>query len=211
VLTNNNNNSDNRVKERFLAWTSNQKSLSARVKRRNKTMRKLQLTIMAAALVIAAQARATLCDITFTEANGGPTDAIGQIDVVNGVAVSGFLNVSGGPKAGSYTLAGPTTDGSFVWDNAVSIGSAPFLPGTGLVWTDGSSEVNLWYNTDSQWGPTGTYGLWGAPPNWTPEAFGDATLTLAAVPEPTTLIAGALLLLPFGASTIRILRKKVAA
>jgi hypothetical protein len=34
---------------------------------------------------------------------------------------------------------------------------------------------------------------------------------LAAVPEPTTLIAGALLLLPFGASTIRILRKKVAA
>ena len=28
------------------------------------------------------------------------------------------------------------------------------------------------------------------------------------VPEPTTLIAGALLLLPFGASTLRILRKR---
>jgi F0F1-type ATP synthase assembly protein I len=27
------------------------------------------------------------------------------------------------------------------------------------------------------------------------------------VPEPTTMIAGALLLLPFGASTLRILRK----
>jgi hypothetical protein len=31
------------------------------------------------------------------------------------------------------------------------------------------------------------------------------------VPEPTTMIAGALLLLPFGASTIRILRKRIAA
>jgi hypothetical protein len=30
------------------------------------------------------------------------------------------------------------------------------------------------------------------------------------VPEPTTIIAGALLLLPFGASTLRILRKKHA-
>jgi len=34
--------------------------------------------------------------------------------------------------------------------------------------------------------------------------------TLNVVPEPTTMIAGALLLLPFGASTLRILRKKHA-
>jgi hypothetical protein len=31
------------------------------------------------------------------------------------------------------------------------------------------------------------------------------------VPEPTTMIAGALLLLPFGASTLRILRKRQMA
>ena len=31
------------------------------------------------------------------------------------------------------------------------------------------------------------------------------------VPEPTTLIAGALLLLPFGASTLRVLRRNRAA
>ena len=31
-----------------------------------------------------------------------------------------------------------------------------------------------------------------------------------AVPEPTTMIAGALLLLPFGASTLRILRRRTA-
>jgi hypothetical protein len=35
-------------------------------------------------------------------------------------------------------------------------------------------------------------------------------VTLATVPEPTTMIAGALLLLPFGVSTLRILRKKAA-
>jgi hypothetical protein len=34
---------------------------------------------------------------------------------------------------------------------------------------------------------------------------------VAAVPEPTTVIAGALMLLPFGASTLRILRKRQSA
>jgi hypothetical protein len=33
---------------------------------------------------------------------------------------------------------------------------------------------------------------------------------LTPVPEPTTMIAGALLLLPFGASTLRILRRRTA-
>jgi hypothetical protein len=41
--------------------------------------------------------------------------------------------------------------------------------------------------------------------------FGVAVASDVPVPEPTTVIAGALLLLPFGASTIRILRKKIAA
>jgi len=34
--------------------------------------------------------------------------------------------------------------------------------------------------------------------------------TLTAVPEPSTMIAGALLLLPIGASTLRMLRKRQA-
>jgi hypothetical protein len=52
-------------------------------------------------------------------------------------------------------------------------------------------------------------------------AFGVEALNLGApgavqdqlviVPEPTTMLAGALLLLPFGVSTLRILRKRVAA
>jgi len=39
----------------------------------------------------------------------------------------------------------------------------------------------------------------------------DGQSYVVAVPEPTTLIAGALLLLPFGASTLRILRRNRAA
>ena len=42
-------------------------------------------------------------------------------------------------------------------------------------------------------------------------AAGTTTYDFEPVPEPTTMIAGALLLLPFGASTIRILRKNRAA
>jgi hypothetical protein len=37
--------------------------------------------------------------------------------------------------------------------------------------------------------------------------YTDALVNMSAVPEPTTMIAGALLLLPFGASTVRMLRK----
>jgi hypothetical protein len=37
------------------------------------------------------------------------------------------------------------------------------------------------------------------------------SINISAVPEPTTMVAGALLLLPFGASTIRMLRKRQLA
>ena len=40
---------------------------------------------------------------------------------------------------------------------------------------------------------------------------GSDTIDFTAVPEPTTMIAGALLLLPFGASTLRVLRKNRTA
>ena len=35
-------------------------------------------------------------------------------------------------------------------------------------------------------------------------------VSVTAVPEPTTMVAGALLLLPFGASTMRMLRRRTA-
>jgi hypothetical protein len=36
-------------------------------------------------------------------------------------------------------------------------------------------------------------------------------LTIGAVPEPSTVVAGALLLLPFGASAMRVLRNRKSA
>jgi hypothetical protein len=185
-----------------------------RVKNRKKKMRKIQLAIMGAALAGAMSANATLYNITFTENAAGPTTAIGTIDVVGGLAISGSLNVLGGPNSGSYPLLlPPGSDGSFTWDNLVNVAGNPsatpsYFPGDGLVFGNGgTAEVNLWYNAagPNSWGPK-SYALWGAPPNWSPVAFGDLTLT--PVPEPTTMIAGALLLLPFGLSTIRILRRK---
>jgi hypothetical protein len=43
------------------------------------------------------------------------------------------------------------------------------------------------------------------------QGFFGPNLSFSTVPEPTTMIAGALLLLPFGASTLRILRKNRTA
>ena len=43
------------------------------------------------------------------------------------------------------------------------------------------------------------------------DTYSQNVQVLAAVPEPTTMVAGALLLLPFGASTLRILRKNRTA
>jgi hypothetical protein len=53
--------------------------------------------------------------------------------------------------------------------------------------------------------------LYTGPASGTPSLGNRAQDQLALVPEPATIIAGALLLLPFGASTLRILRKKRAA
>jgi hypothetical protein len=45
----------------------------------------------------------------------------------------------------------------------------------------------------------------------TADVLAQFDVTLAPVPEPTTVIAGALLLLPFGAGTLRILRRRLTA
>jgi hypothetical protein len=47
---------------------------------------------------------------------------------------------------------------------------------------------------------------WGNPTGGRVEFLGN--MNVSAVPEPTTMIAGALVLLPFGASTLRVLRKQ---
>ena len=50
----------------------------------------------------------------------------------------------------------------------------------------------------------------GNPGGWFGVRAESLTITGTAVPEPTTIVAGALLLLPFGASTLRMLRRRAA-
>jgi hypothetical protein len=175
-------------------------------------MKQLKLLVIAAAMVITVQARASLYNITFTD--GGANEANGQIDVVGGVAVSGFLNVTAGITLGIWNLysGGPTPfyspSGAFIVDNVVNPSLIPFLTNNGLLFTSGGYELNLFGNS----GPndysfyanlSGYNPAIGLPFNTLP---GTATIS-AAVPEPTTVIAGALMLLPFGIGVIRSLRK----
>ena len=109
--------------------------------------------------------------IVFT---GGGSTADGVISIFGGAAVSGYLNITAGSKVGTYALSpGAGSDTSFVWDGLVFAGADPFLDNSGLLFTGGGSEINLWAN-----GP-GSYSLAGAPPNFSPSVTnGIATMSL---------------------------------
>jgi hypothetical protein len=160
-------------------------------------------------------ASASLYNFTFAENNNGPTVAFGQLDIVNDIAISGFITVNSGPQAPITLPLWPgsgTMPGSLNYDNRVDVDSSQtgtWIPAytsyLGLAfWTgvSGSVELNMWCDGPSQ------YTLYGFPPQYSPTAIGDSMLT--PVPEPTTMIAGALLLVPFGASTLRMLRRRTA-
>lgn len=74
---------------------------------------------------------------------------------------------------------------------------AAFVPSDNAVYIEETVGPYTIYNAVNDSGASITYQI-------TPQIHN-------AVPEPTTMIAGALLLLPFGASTLRILRKARAA
>ena len=182
---------------------------------------------MAGALIMAVQARATLYDISFTDSTAANVAAgIIDVNVVNGLAESGTMTVVSGAAAGSYNLI-PTPGlavgvftsplGAFNYDNQIQgippgPQTAPFLDTFGLAFSgigaQLGTEVNLWGTSAGIDGYT-FYG-YTAGGGYNPTVVGGAAISLAPVPEPTTMIAGALLLLPFGASTLRMLRRRTA-
>jgi len=176
---------------------------------------------MAAALVMAVQARATLYDIGFT-ASDNSILANGNVDV-NGsqIATSGQFTIFVGPSwlQGTYALI-PTTGpgvntspalGGYVcnYDNWVNPAADPFIDSHGLLFSNGETvlDINLMGNSPGNNGYE--FGVLTAA-GVVIDVTGGASISLAPVPEPTTMVAGALLLLPFGASTLRILRKRTA-
>jgi len=169
---------------------------------------KLSLAMTALALVglgLAGSARADLYEIGFT---GDGFSASGLLDVIGNTATGGSLTVTAGLTPGTYQLVtgtGTSTGGNFNYDNDVNLSDTPFVVGTGILFTDtglstGSTQISVTASGVN-------YSVSGYPvgPTFTVTDFA------SAVPEPTTVIAGALMVLPFGAGAFRVLRKKQAA
>ena len=115
-----------------------------------------------------------VANITFT---GGGTAANGVVDFSGDTAISGYLDITAGTNAGSYTLSpGAGTNTYFNWDNLVFPTSDPFLDSTGgLLFTNSGLEINFWGN-----GP-GSYSLLGAPPKYGPYVTnGVATIAVSS-------------------------------
>jgi len=133
-------------------------------------------------------------------------------ETLNVSAQTDYINVSPfilGPglysvvtaTSSDYNSGNPNTGVSAVTFN--NLGGA-VTDGTYDIWSSGTSLSSTLSGMQTT-GPGNPIYPWPLP------VFGAGTLSASAVPEPTTVIAGALLLLPFGASTLRILRKSRAA
>lgn len=169
---------------------------------------------------------AAIYQINFNDGHGDA--GCGQIDVECGnncnYAYSGYLNVTAGGAAGNWSLytAGGTSAypnymyspaGAYIYNNAVYLGGAnpqypaakPLLDDYGLLFTQSNgNELNLWGNAD------GSYTLGGNVNGWqnfnVQISFENTTIT--PVPEASTGLAIAFLLVPIGTTVVRSLRHR---
>jgi len=183
-------------------------------------MKKIQLTIIATVFALAMEARAAFVfNLSYTDGANVVSGSI-TADYISGNqyhATGGTLQVTASSTAaiiGSYSLmaGGPgnfySPSGAFIVNNLLYYPGDPYLDGYGLLGLGFAStsgvELNLWGNSP------GNYSLYAWDPalGYTLQYTGAATTSITPVPEPTTIIAGALLMLPFAASTIRLIGKK---
>jgi hypothetical protein len=109
---------------------------------------------------------------------------VGSDAVYDTVSPSVQVTLNGNPPTGTFTTAGPIASAHNSWETFNFEFTA--ISANTVVTFQGVDADNQKY-------------------------IGLDNVVVSAVPEPTTMIAGALLLLPFGASTLRILRKKRTA
>jgi hypothetical protein len=196
-------------------------------------MKKLLLVIGLSSALLASTAEAALSyfNVSFIDPTAqNIANGLLGVEMANGLAVSGTLTVFNGVAAGSYNLLPTTTpglvpylsypgayltpSGAFYFDNRImgippGPPSYPFVDLAGLAFvgtgTQTGTEINLFSDNTG----VNAYAFYG----WNngvygPQAHGGAAISLSSVPEPTTMVAGALLLLPFAASTIRKMRPR---
>jgi hypothetical protein len=162
---------------------------------------KLQVAIIVTVMGMVLQTKAQLFNISFT---GGVSAGNGQIDVVDGIAISGYFNVTEGANQGTYnlvSLTSPLINGDPVgdtqtlvisgndqiFDDVVTPNSNPFLTDDGLEFANNDSiGFNLWGNSP------GSYDLFDADNVY---VIDSGIATIAPAPEPATvsLVAGGLL------------------
>lgn len=188
---------------------------------------KLQFALLTVSLagIMSVSASLTTFDISFEYNNSlvgsGSVQAADQGGGVY-VAQSGSFTVNPGQfvPAGVYDFVSTPppfsvrfqNDGGVLgpMDNQILISSGvPTLSYYGILFTQpsssdpapvGTSGINLWENVLSF-----------DTPNGQGNNYGTMTVTFSPVPEASTVVAGALLLLPFGLSTARSLRRNRVA
>ena len=193
----------------------------------------LAIGLAAVALMAATSVQASWSSYWVTDASvvvGGIIDSV-TATISGGGA---FNNTPGGLEASHYMLPWPVDLSGWTSSGASPNATMSGPAATGLLyyWINLSSPITQSFTIDQKsWNGTTlvaesiiTYDGSGA--SNTNPALGDLTgnnpenrawnnagflQTDVPVPEPTTMVAGALLLLPFGASTLRMLRKRQMA
>jgi len=129
-----------------------------------------------------------------------------------------YLYAPGGGYIGVISMGGPNLNDSSQIHVIYTYDNDPNSHSTADYWGDTLSTLDsALYNGTTTFGQMTVYetaveiGDWDNGTSVIPASANIESITLFPVPEPTTMIAGALLLLPFGVSTMRILRKNRAA
>lgn len=133
----------------------------------------------------------------FTETDGaGHSAAHGQLEIVNGQATDGYIDVTAGPAQGEYSLYTWNTGGissvrvsggtDLIVDNVVNTGADPFLDNYGLAFVtpDHAEGIDL----SLAYGHTYNLGGYGVVGYGVPNANGNAVLT-SSVPDATSTLA----------------------
>ena len=167
-------------------------------------MKKKYMTGMAIGLImigISGGVQAMEFDFNYSGANISGSGKIDTIDNGNGTftAISGVsTGTYDGISYGTFSLVinsnapnyAYSPSGMFYYDNIVTPGSQqPLLDDGGLLFTNGTQELNIWGNGVGIHGEVNPYSAW----LWNPESGsfsqnGDVTFNANAVPEPATML-----------------------
>lgn len=126
-----------------------------------------------------------------------------------------YLNAPGGGYIGVVSFGGPDLNNSsqihVFYDYATSPLSSDTYFGLTLSQLDSTAYGTTTFGQLTVYETAVEIGDWNNGVSVIPASANIESITVSTVPEPTTMIAGALLLLPFGFSTARILRLRQTA